>query len=348
MTSTSKPPVLGTAHRPVTLDPAPRVQPDLYQPKPKPHIDSEVDPEGRTARTAAHRTAVHGNYLNYYERRVTTDPTQLDDRLELIPREWIENQSVLDVGCNAGQVSIQLARDLHASRVTAVDLDPGLIRKARRNLELAWSTHSPNRQFLEEAENLSLRTRSTLRTRTEHDDSNDSYHYFPISLGMMFGYLPRPKQLLATTSPAQEPPRSRRKSTTTTPTTNVFPENLTFICQDWVEPATTPTDSNHPETTYDVIVAFSITKWIHLHRLNPGLLTFFKKCFNSLNPGGRLVLEPQPFSTYQRSIQRSTRDNHKDDNNDDDNDEQVLKKNYEQLKAGNFSRVHGTHGFNVS
>lgn len=48
-----------------------------------------------------------------------------------------------------------------------------------------------------------------------------------------------------------------------------------------------------------------MTKWIHLHKLNAGLLKFFSKCFTTLLPGGRLVLEPQPFSTYSKSAKFS-------------------------------------------
>lgn len=51
--------------------------------------------------------------------------------------------------------------------------------------------------------------------------------------------------------------------------------------------------------------SLSITKWIHLRSLNVGLLTFFRRCFDALLPGGRLVLEPQPFSTYARSARAS-------------------------------------------
>ena len=53
--------------------------------------------------------------------------------MRLIPREWVEGKKVLDVGCNAGMVSIELARDLRAGKVTAVDIDKDLIRKAKGN-----------------------------------------------------------------------------------------------------------------------------------------------------------------------------------------------------------------------
>lgn len=48
--------------------------------------------------------------------------------------------------------------------------------------------------------------------------------------------------------------------------------------------------------------SLSVTKWIHLQGLNPGLLAFFRRCFDCLRPGGRLILEPQPFATYAKNV----------------------------------------------
>ena len=56
--------------------------------------------------------------------------------------------------------------------------------------------------------------------------------------------------------------------------------------------------STRPE--YDVILALSITKWVHLNWGDAGVRRMFRKIFRHLRPGGRLVLEPQPFSSYAR------------------------------------------------
>lgn len=62
----------------------------------------------------------------------------------------------------------------------------------------------------------------------------------------------------------------------------------------------------------------SVTKWIHLHNLNAGLLHFFTRVFRCLLPGGIFILEPQPFSTYAKSAKLSPE----------------LKANYERLRDG--------------
>lgn len=57
-------------------------------------------------------------------------------------------------------------------------------------------------------------------------------------------------------------------------------------------------DLQHEE--YDVIMALSLTKWIHLNGGDSGLKRFFRRIFKHLRPGGRLILEPQPWSSYKK------------------------------------------------
>ncbi|KAL2653300.1 hypothetical protein R1flu_021428 [Riccia fluitans] len=43
-----------------------------------------------------------------------------------------------------------------------------------------------------------------------------------------------------------------------------------------------------------------MTKWVHLNWGDEGLVRLFAKIFHILRPGGTLVLEPQPWKSYQR------------------------------------------------
>lgn len=105
---------------------------------------------------------MYGNYRGYYHKR--TGASGLDQRLKLVPRELVKGKvsladqgtmqaceswarlnegfvcglkRVLDVGCNTGLVTIQIAQDMHPYRVTGVDLDEDLIEGAERQGERA-------------------------------------------------------------------------------------------------------------------------------------------------------------------------------------------------------------------
>jgi hypothetical protein len=57
---------------------------------------------------------------------------------------------------------------------------------------------------------------------------------------------------------------------------------------------------------YDVILALSVTKWIQLNWGDLGILRFFDRIRCLLRaPGGRLILEPQPFSSYRKKKSHS-------------------------------------------
>ena len=59
-------------------------------------------------------------------------------------------------------------------------------------------------------------------------------------------------------------------------------------------------------TQYDTICAFSVSKWLHLRGGDAGLMRFFSSVFALLRPGGRFVLEPQPWSSYKRKYWNQT------------------------------------------
>lgn len=51
---------------------------------------------------------------------------------------------------------------------------------------------------------------------------------------------------------------------------------------------------------FDIILCLSITKWIHLNWGDSGLKRFFRRIYHNLKPGGRLVLEPQGWPSYNK------------------------------------------------
>jgi 7SK snRNA methylphosphate capping enzyme len=70
-----------------------------------------------------------------------------------------------------------------------------------------------------------------------------------------------------------------------------------FFSADWLASA-----DRHISGPYDVILALSVIKWIHLEHLDEGVRDFFRKCATCLRPGGHLVIELQAWDSYEKAI----------------------------------------------
>jgi len=79
-------------------------------------------------------------------------------------------------------------------------------------------------------------------------------------------------------------------------TPKVFPNNVWFLRENYVLDEDSFLDMVKAE--YDVILALSIAKWIHLNWGDDGIKRFFRRIFKHLKPGGKLILEPQDITTY--------------------------------------------------
>lgn len=65
--------------------------------------------------------------------------------------------------------------------------------------------------------------------------------------------------------------------------------------------------SNVDKGSFDCITAFSVIKWIHLHGGDGAVRYFFSKICELLAPGGRFILEPQPWKSYKSAAQKMKR-----------------------------------------
>lgn len=75
-----------------------------------------------------HELHRHGNYTSYYSFRSQNIP---DPRLTQL-QDFVQGRHrILDLGCNAGKLTLELATHFSASQVVGVDLDAGLIKSAR-------------------------------------------------------------------------------------------------------------------------------------------------------------------------------------------------------------------------
>ncbi|KAJ3303544.1 hypothetical protein HDV03_003723 [Kappamyces sp. JEL0829] len=185
----------------------------------------------------------HGNYHAYYGYR---NQGVADGRLAFIKPEWVLGKRVLDIGCNQGDLALQLAR-LNPALVVGVDIDPVLVAKARHLKQLARSCARAN------------------------EDGTVAWDYFPPSLVSQFGAV----------------------ALVNDPTAPDLLQNVQFRCGDWVHEPTLPEQ-------FDLLLALSISKWIHLNNGDGGIRHFFNKCYDSLAPGGLFVFEPQAFDGYAK------------------------------------------------
>lgn len=192
-----------------------------------------------------------------------------------------------------------------------MDIDETLIRQAWKRRRFVWSTQEPARADgeISGVANGKKRKRGDNPEQSETASHGLQADYFPLSFEHMFGPLPIP---LANSSEAAEE--------------HEFPHNVVFRTADWVK-GSIPEDADG----YDIVVAFSISKWIHLNGGDEGLKQFFRRVHDVLNPGGKFILEPQEWETYAKAKRMDAR----------------LKENAKslQLRPDGFERVLGEMGF---
>ncbi|GJP78004.1 hypothetical protein CLOP_g8337 [Closterium sp. NIES-67] len=59
-------------------------------------------------------------------------------------------------------------------------------------------------------------------------------------------------------------------------------------------------EADMPRDSADTVLCLSVTKWVHLNWGDAGLIALFANLFHMLRPGGVLILEPQPWSSYKK------------------------------------------------
>lgn len=193
----------------------------------------------------------YGNYDKYYGYR-NSGVFEEDPRLGLLRREWFSGRDCLDIGCNTGQVTIRVARDLHPRRMVGIDIDSKLINMAWKNL---------HRHYMP----------------AKMPDGKP----FPISLTLARG----PVALMTSCGAQAEGDRA-------------FPHNVHFMQGNYIPTSDEGAESQEPE--YDVILALSLTKWVHLNWGDAGIKRLFQRVYRHLRPEGKFILEPQPFNSYTR------------------------------------------------
>jgi len=182
----------------------------------------------------------YGNFYRYYGHRLKG--VEKDPRLEIFNKDWFRMKNVLDIGCNAGYLTLSIAKEFEPAWILGIDIDPHLIGVSRKNIK----------------------------------------HYVDGDQELVGDF---PKSLVKTEE--EGGPKVRK-----------FPQNIWFRTQNYVPEFEEQIEQTQEE--YDVIMALSVTKWIHLNWGDEGMKKFFRRVFHHMKPGGRFILETQIFESYYK------------------------------------------------
>lgn len=211
-----------------------------------------------------------GNYDCYYQFR-NCQSAEIDPRLlSLVHSKVVENlfegKSVMDIGCNTGFVAFQIAALFGAKKVIGIDIDPTLITSAVRQI----------RKFKTSGLHI-IHPKKHRYGRTDEE--------LPNSLTRTRGptpYISKPWMIPEDFRSPNIPPD--------TPLSTRFPFNLEFRAKDVL---------NLEISSVDIVLAFSVTKWVHLNGGDEAVKKLFFQVRRFLNPGGLFLLEAEAWKGYK-------------------------------------------------
>ncbi|KDO27009.1 hypothetical protein SPRG_07721 [Saprolegnia parasitica CBS 223.65] len=208
-----------------------------------------------------------------------------DSRLAIFQREWFEGKKALDIGCNSGDFTLEVARRFAPAFIMGIDCDADLITQARTTLKEYISKLAVTEAFRE--------VQKDHGRKDEHhrdDADNDDDEELPLSFRLW------------------KPPASTQPSVDPLPNIGSFASGVRFPYNVVFKRENIATDV-HTGKDYDVITCLSVTKWIHLYHGDAGIQQLFHLAYALLLPGGYFILEPQKWKSYhnRRDTNETTR-----------------------------------------
>lgn len=245
----------------------------------------------------------YGNYDRYYGYRHLNE--HMDVRLKVFHRnpKFFKDKDILDIGCNVGLLTIAVGEILQPKSIVGIDIDKKLIHRARKNLSMYVRVPTHENKLDPEPgtsrETIGKRRRNSKRfTRRNSkagsknnprlEPSPSSSQFFPISFPICLGTIP---SIDNKPEPAEEMDDDEQNAIQ-------FPDNLFFRTENYVPKDEAVLMNDTPQ--YDLILCLSVTKWMHLNYGDAGLKLAFKRMFNQLRPGGKLILEAQNWASYKK------------------------------------------------
>jgi 7SK snRNA methylphosphate capping enzyme len=205
--------------------------------------------------------------------------------MRFLDPKWFRDLNVLDLGCNEGQLSLAIAshQEYTPKHILGVDIDSKLIASACSVVKRA--IYDVKRQ---KKAQLSL---NNYISKPEKVQENRISHNL---------FVPRTVSL-----PKSRPVDAELLNENSTSETG-FPFNISFTRDDIMSAVALESHAEGPPLSasanrFDTVLCMSVAKWIHLNHGDAGLLECFRRMFALLVPGGRLVLEYQPWKSYVKN-----------------------------------------------
>lgn len=251
------------------------------------------------------QTPHFGNYRGYYAIRRETDGANHDARLQVI-LSWLNLQHgpdarrlkrVLDVGCNSGQVTAQFCQALHdkgLEYMVAVDVDRELILLAA-----------------------SMARRLGIQTEKQESTSQPqvSNPLRVLGSGRVGRGMSAPRKRLRLDDGERDQERAKKQAADIPPVVRFLQSNWvhnddlfkrhgsecpgTMTRMQWRDMAEV---AQEDALGYHLILALSVTKWIHINHADTGLRRFFARVASCLDQDGILILEPQAYKSYKHTL----------------------------------------------
>ncbi|CAD7970407.1 unnamed protein product [Amoebophrya sp. A120] len=257
-----------------------------------------------------------GNYETYYnyrtfDERVSRIAFELDKNFSFT----LEGKNVLDIGCNSGNVTAGFAEYSKTGRVVGCDIDETLIAKAC----CKWLLHGDGGRRQGGQEDLHTAqsdwmygsTPASWSTTTCSSSSYSNLFFdvanFATEKGQIRFCKEKGLQILkdqlhyTRERPADVRIKDTQEVRLATPPHGKH-QNHDAVVRECAPSPPGPEGvySGQQFVSFDVIVAFSITKWVHYQYGDAGIQRFFDQIYENLKPGGYFILEPQPWSSYKK------------------------------------------------
>jgi 7SK snRNA methylphosphate capping enzyme len=215
----------------------------------------------------------HGNYKAYYRKR----GFDTSERISCLDEKWFCGNKCIDIGCNEGAVTLQIAQTFHPDHIIGIDLDPRMIDAANAALKRAiYDASRAATTICPAVDSLSDTSQITASKR--------SNPFLPRSIALT-------KTVALTSSSSSCYPTTSNSIKTMGNASGKYPHNVSFVCKNVI-------DFVSATSKYDVVSCLSVTKWIHLTEGDSGLMTLFQIIYQLTSPGGRAIIEYQPWSSY--------------------------------------------------